>query len=87
VLAAVVAAPGKRPTDHVKESLEDTGMSKADLSVYLRRLEEAGLVVRVNNPDDKRSFLYHPSVAGQNLVGDAVRVFQGVAKGSGFKAS
>lgn len=80
VLAAVVEAPGKRPTDYLSSSLQ--WLSKADLSVYLKRLEDAGLVGRTANPFDKRSFLYVPSQAGKEALQGFVAAVQGVGQGS-----
>lgn len=76
VLAAVVEMPGKRPTDLTNAYLQD--VPKADLSVFIRRLEDLNLVVKVSSPHDKRSILVFPTEHGRKALGDAVGVYQGL---------
>jgi len=48
--------------------------------VYLLdELEDAGLVERVRNPRDRRSFLIHPTPAGSRLRQQAARALEGQA--------
>lgn len=79
VLAAVADSPGKRPTDITLDYFP--GMAKADLSVFLSRLEVAGLVVKVNSPYDKRAILVFPTDKGKKALQDALKVFQGLGIG------
>lgn len=52
----------------IKEIISAVLSSSGTITVVIRNLERRGLVVRLNNPADKRSFLIQITPAGRELI-------------------
>jgi DNA-binding MarR family transcriptional regulator len=63
LLGSVVQAPGCS----LQELADRLALSPPTVSVSIRRLEEAGLVTRCPNPEDKRAWQFHLTDAGDAL--------------------
>ncbi len=59
------------------------GLDSGTLSPLLKRLEQAGLVIRIRNKRDERQVLISLTAKGREMQGDAARVNTAIAAATG----
>ncbi len=59
---------GPAPDSSLKDIAEGLGVSSPNVSVAVRKLEEAGLVERQSDPDDGRGLLFSLTHQGESLL-------------------
>lgn len=78
VLAAVVDEPGKSQVHYLKTYFSD--FNRTSMSVYMKRLEDAGLVTRVTPEDNPKSVLYLPTDAAKTVLQNLTEALQEAAE-------